>query len=115
MPIYADHNICMDLRDRIRSVIDADDRLSVRNVSLRAGLSDSWLHKLLNGDVRSPTLEAIEKLADALDVDPRWLAFGEGTPEMFSDIGEMLSRASEDQAEMARQMLRVLLRSGTAA
>lgn len=96
-------------------MIDADDKLTVRNVSLRAGLSDSWLHKLLKGEVRSPTLEAIEKLADALDVDPRWLAFGEGTPERFADIGAMLARATDEQAEMARQMLQVILRTGTHA
>lgn len=105
----------MDLRDRIRSIIDSNDELSIRNVSLKAGLSDSWLDKLLKGGVRSPTLENIEKLAKALEVDPRWLAFGEGSPERFADIGDMLSRATEEQAEMAREMLRVILRTGTHA
>lgn len=103
----------MDMRERIKAVIDADDKLTVRNVSLRAGLSDSWLHKLLKGEVRSPTLEAIEKVAEVLEVDPRWLAFGEGTPERYADISRTIERLSDKQAEMARQMLQVIVRSGT--
>lgn len=103
----------MDLRARIEAVIEKRPDLTVRKVSLLAGLSDSWLHKLLKGGVRSPTLETIEKLAEALDVDPRWLAFGEGDPERFADIGRMVERFSEEQAEMARQMLQVIARTGT--
>ena len=105
----------MDLRDRIRSIIDADDKLSVRNVSLRAGLSDSWLDKLLKGLVRSPTVENIEKLAEALDVDPRWLAFGEGEKERYSDISKMIESMNDNQADIARQLLEVLVRTGTAS
>lgn len=107
------HNEGMDFRARINAIINADDDLSVRNVSLKAGLSDSALNKLLKGDVRSPTLETIEKLAEALDVDARWLAFGEGERERYADIGEMISRLTEQQAEMARQMMAVILRTGT--
>lgn len=103
----------MDMRDRIRAIIDADDKLTVRNVSLRAGLSDSWLNKLLKGDVRSPTLEAIERLADVLEVDPRWLAFGEGTHERYTDISELIAGLSETQAHLAREMLEAIKRSGT--
>ena len=101
------------MRDRITSLIDANDKLTVRNVSLKAGFSDSWLDKLLKGGVKSPTLDSIEKLAIALDVDPRWLAFGEGTPERYADIGRMIEKMTEEQAEMARQMLQVITRNGT--
>lgn len=103
----------MDMRERIKSVIDADDSLSVRNVSLRAGLSDSWLHKLLKGEVRSPTLEAIERVAEVLDVDPRWLAFGEGTQERYTDIAQIIEGLTETQAQLARQMLEIIKRTGT--
>jgi transcriptional regulator with XRE-family HTH domain len=102
----------MDMRDRIRSVIDADDKLTVRNVSLRAGLSDSWLNKLLKGDVRSPTLDAVERLAEVLDVDPRWLAFGEGSPERYTDISQMIEGLSETQVQLAREMLDAIRRIG---
>jgi transcriptional regulator with XRE-family HTH domain len=107
------HTWGMDLRTRIEAVMAAQPDFTVRNISLKAGLSDSWLHKLLKGDVRSPTLENVEKLAEALDVDPRWLAFGEGDPERFADIGRIVERFSEEQAEMARQMLQVIARTGT--
>jgi transcriptional regulator with XRE-family HTH domain len=103
----------MDLRERIRSVIDERDDLTVRNVSLRAGLSDSWLHKLLKGEVRSPTLEAIEKVADVLEVDPRWLAFGEGDPERYTEIGKTIEGLTETQANLAREMLEAIKRMET--
>jgi Helix-turn-helix. len=103
----------MDFRDRINAIIDSDDELSVRNVSLKAGLSDSALNKLLKGDVRSPTLETIEKLADALDVDARWLAFGEGQPERFSDVGNLLQAMSEERRKQALEFLQVFARTGT--
>lgn len=103
----------MDIRDRIHSLIDADDKRTVRNVSLKAGFSSSWLDKFLKGDVRSPTLDSIEKLAVALEVDARWLAFGEGTPERYADIGRMIEKMTEEQAELARQMIQVITRTGT--
>ena len=61
----------MDFRDRIKAVINERPELTVRKVSLEAGLSDSALHKLLTGSTKSPTLETLEKLAYALDVDAR--------------------------------------------
>lgn len=103
----------MDLRSRITRSLDGHPELTVRSLSLKAGLSDSWLHKLLKGDVRSPTIENIEKLAEALDVDPRWLAFGEGGPEVYSDVGNVLARMTDTQKVLAMQMLEVLARTGT--
>ena len=103
----------MNLRARIEATMAERPELTVRNVSLRAGLSDSWLHKLLKGDVRSPTLENIEKLADALEVDPRWLAFGEGDPERYADIGRVIEGLTETQMNLAREMLEIIKRTGT--
>ena len=103
----------MNLRARITRTLDERPELTVRSLSLKAGLSDSWLHKLLKGDVRSPTIENIEKLAEALDVDPRWLAFGEGDPERYTDVGGVFARLSETQKALAMQMLDVLARTGT--
>lgn len=103
----------MNLRARIEATMAERPELTVRNVSLRAGLSDSWLHKLLKGDVRSPTLENIEKLADALEVDPRWLAFGEGDPERYADIGKIIEGLTETQMNLAREMLEIIKRTGT--
>lgn len=107
------HNGFMDFRDRINAIIDADDELTVRNVSLKAGLSDSALNKLLKGDVRSPTLETIEKLAEALDVDARWLAFGEGDPERYADVGRLLETMRDERRKQAMEFLQVFARTGT--
>ena len=103
----------MDLRERIEAVLAKRPDLNPRSASLRAGFSDSWLHKLLNGGVRSPTLDSIEKLAEVLDVDPRWLAYGEGDPERFPDVGELLARMSEETRAQAVRILQVMARTGT--
>ena len=115
---YPDHdstwqNSGMDIRDRIRHVIDSNPELSLRNVSLNAGLSDSWLGKFLKGSVDSPTLKTVEKLAEALGVDARWLAYGEGDPEPASGIDDIWDRISEKDRPTARRMLEGLARTGT--
>ncbi len=57
----------MDIRERIKVVIDRKPGLTLRNVSLAAGLSDSMLHKFMTGGTRSLTLETVDKLAAALE------------------------------------------------
>ena len=96
----------MDFRDRIKAVINERPELTVRKVSLEAGLSDSALHKLLTGSTKSPTLETLEKLAYALDVDARWLAYGEGDPERATDLGALIERMSQDDQEQAYAVLK---------
>lgn len=85
----------MDFRDRIKKVL-ADKDLSVREVSVRAG-SDSMLHKILNpekrGGIRYPSIDKIEAVADALEVSPGWLAFGEG-----DTLTDELLQAMADEA-----------------
>lgn len=103
----------MDIRDRIRMVIDEKPDLTMRKVSLDAGLSDSMLGKFLNGSVESLTLKTVDKLADALGVDPRWLAYGEGDPEPASDIGDLWARIDKRDRETAKRVLEGLIRTGT--
>lgn len=103
----------MDIRDRIKAVIAAKPELSVRKVSLSAGLSDSALHKFLSGSTDSITLKTVEKLAAALEVDARWLAYGEGDPDMASDLSSILKRIPEDQREQALRVLEAFARTGT--
>lgn len=67
----------MDLRDRIREAIDRKPEMTIRNASLKAGLSDSALHKFLSHQTKSITIDNLEKLADALGVSLRWLLFGD--------------------------------------
>lgn len=103
----------MDIRDRIRAVIAEREGLTVRGVSLAAGLSDSALHKFLTGATDSVTLVTVDKLAGALGVDPRWLAYGEGEPDMATDIGRMFERIPPEQREQAMRILETFARTGT--
>lgn len=103
----------MDIRDRINLALARNPDLNPRSASLKAGLSDSWLHKVLDSQIVSPKIEQVEKLAKVLGVDPRWLAFGEGEPEVYSEVGELLARMTAEQQAMAVEMLRVIGRTGT--
>lgn len=103
----------MDIRARIKAIIDSNPELTVRNVSLAAGLSDSALHKFLTGATQSLTLETVDKLAKALGVDPAWLAYGEGDPEPASDITDIWSKIAERDRQRARRILEEFTRTGT--
>lgn len=113
MPGTRWHIAAVDIRDRIKSVIEHNPELSVRKVSLAAGLSDSALHKFLSGSTDSITLKTVEKIAAALEVDPRWLAYGEGSPEMAAGIESILRRIPEDQREQALRVLEAFAKTGT--
>lgn len=67
----------MPIRARINQLLQENPHLSVRRVSLDAGLSDSMLHKYLTGQTASMTVANLEKLASALGVSSRWLIFGD--------------------------------------
>lgn len=112
---YADvgHIQGMDIRARIQSVIDENPQMSVRGVSLAAGLSDSALHKFLSGATESITLKTVEKLARALEVDERWLAYGEGGPERASEVAKIFDQIAEDQRAQALAILETFAKTGT--
>lgn len=101
----------MDIRERIQAVIDRNPELSLRKVSLAAGLSDSMLHKFMKGSTRSLTLETVDKLARALDVDAVWLAYGEGDPERAGEIDALLKRIPDDQREQAMRVLEAFVKA----
>lgn len=67
----------MDVRMRINQTLAGNAGLTIRGVSLEAGLSDSMLHKFMTGQTASMTVANLEKVADALGVNPRWLIFGD--------------------------------------
>jgi len=103
----------MDVRARINQIITDTPGLSVRSVSLAAGLSDSMLHKFLSGQTDSLTIKTAEKLADALNVDARWLIFGEGEPDQATDVADRISRLSEEHRQLVSQLVEQLARTGT--
>lgn len=103
----------MDMRHRIKVTIEGNPSLSVRRVSLAAGLSDSMLNKFLSGQTESMTIKTAERLAAALGVDAQWLIFGEGTSDQATDIGSIFKRIPVDQQEQARRVLETFARTGT--
>jgi transcriptional regulator with XRE-family HTH domain len=71
-----------DLKERLRQVIERK-KLSMQEASLQAGLERSYLSKLFDGSIGSPTVKTIQKLADGLEVTSDWLVNGiEAAPIM---------------------------------
>lgn len=68
----------MDLRARIQAEIDKHEGMTVRSLSLAAGLSDSALHKFMTGKTKSLTTDNLEKIAEALGLSVRELWWGNG-------------------------------------
>jgi transcriptional regulator with XRE-family HTH domain len=67
----------MDTRQRLRKLIEQSDTLTFVNVSIRAGLSDSAVHKYCTGRTQSMTTDNLQKVAVAAGVSFRWLLFGD--------------------------------------
>jgi lambda repressor-like predicted transcriptional regulator len=73
------------LEERIDWVIQHRGFSSLRDLTLRAGLSHSTLHNAMQRERRSGSTDlkvsSVLTLAEHAGVSPGWLAFGEGTPE----------------------------------
>lgn len=76
--------LSMDTRQRLRKLIEQSDRLTFVNVSIRAGLSDSAVHKYCTGRTQSMTTDNLQKVAAAAGVSLRWLLFGEEDSSVVS-------------------------------
>lgn len=53
---------------------------SRREVARLAGLEASYFADIYSGKIKSPRTATLEKIAEALKVDPEWLAYGKGEP-----------------------------------
>lgn len=96
----------------MRAAIEAKNT-SARAVSLKAGLSDSMVHKFLTVQTSSITLETLNKIADALEVDRIWLAYGEGDPDQATEMAKIWEQIAEEDRAQAMRVLRSFLRTGT--
>lgn len=56
----------------------------MKGVASAAGLDRSTIYNLRNGR-GSPSIETVERLAEALGVNPRWLAYGLSKPDLAAD------------------------------
>ena len=61
---------------RIREARKAS-RVTQVELAARTGVAHSTLVRIERGQAR-PRIETVAKFAEALGVDPRWLAFGDG-------------------------------------
>jgi transcriptional regulator with XRE-family HTH domain len=55
-----------------------DHGYSVADLATTVGVSEGTIRQLENGSVKSPSFLLGVRLAERLDVDPRYLALGEG-------------------------------------
>jgi transcriptional regulator with XRE-family HTH domain len=87
----------MDTRQRLRKLIEQSDALTFVSVSVRAGLSDSAVHKYCTGRTQSMTTDNLQKVARAAGVSLRWLLFGEEDPQVVT-LFERIPEARRQQA-----------------
>jgi transcriptional regulator with XRE-family HTH domain len=67
------------IQDRVQQRLDALGETDSA-VSIRAGLSSSFIRDIMRNRERSPQCASIAKIAPALQTTPEWLAFAVGTP-----------------------------------
>jgi transcriptional regulator with XRE-family HTH domain len=99
------------IRDRIRERMEGLG-LSMREVSLAAGLSDSYVRDYLAGRATLMKAENLLKLAPVLQTTPEWLLSGVGEPggadpetaEIISLLPRLSERARASVRELAREL-----------
>lgn len=94
----------MDMRERIQAEAAARN-LSMRALSLRAGLSDSALHKYITGGIQSLTLESLTRIAAALDIPLKELMFGVDS-KTAPDVLAVWDCIPDDRKSQAMTILR---------
>ena len=89
----------MPIRARIDEAIASQPGMNYRKLSLAAGLSDSMMHKFMTNFTQSMSIDRLITVADVLNVDPRWLIFGETTaPNSVQYIWDGIPDAKKAQA-----------------
>lgn len=102
----------MDLRARITEEMAKHAGMTVRSLSIQAGLSDSALHKFMTGRTKSLTTDNLEKIAEALGITARQLWWGNADgkvayiwdhiPDERKDLAlEVLQRFAEENGKRA--------------
>ena len=69
----------VDFKDRLKLAID-ESGLDVSDLAGRIGLTKQAIHKLLNGTSKTMNMHNLFVAAQALQVNPEWLATGKGEP-----------------------------------
>lgn len=85
------------MRSRIATEMKKHEGMTVRSLSLAAGLSDSALHKFMTGKTKSLTTDNLEKIAEALGLSVRELWWGNGDGKI-AYIWDHIPDERKDQA-----------------
>jgi transcriptional regulator with XRE-family HTH domain len=82
--------------DRLRRLRE-DQGLTIVALASAVGVSEGAIRQLENGHVKIPSFLLGVRLADHLNVDPRYLAFGEGSSmtERFDIIERRLAKLEQ--------------------
>lgn len=86
------------IRHRLKEAIAHREDATPRNVSLKAGLSDSALHKFLTGSSRTMTIEKLQAVARAIDIPLRYLTHGDVGFDVVSDVWDAIPEEKRGQA-----------------
>jgi transcriptional regulator with XRE-family HTH domain len=70
----------MSIRNRLDEAMASNSAMTYRKLSLKAGMSDSMVHKYMTGATQNMSTDKLITIAEILNVDPRWLIFGDTTP-----------------------------------
>jgi DNA-binding Xre family transcriptional regulator len=95
----------MDIRARIEKILSDRPDLTPRSLSLKAGLSDSMMHKFLTGQTRSMTVENLEKVASVLSVSAQWLIFGDTANLPDSKLFYIWDHIPDEKRDQALRVL----------
>jgi transcriptional regulator with XRE-family HTH domain len=85
-------------------------RMTQQQVADACGVTDGAVSAWENGVAAGIIAETLFCVADALCVDPRWLATGQGSPASLPDVAASLGELPPDQQEAVRALIRSLKR-----
>lgn len=87
------------MRQRIQAEIDQRPDMTIRKLSLDAGMSDSALHKFMTGQTKSLTVDNLEKIAEALGISVRNLWFGaaEGEDDKLTYLWDHIAKKDRNR------------------
>lgn len=79
--------------ERVRQAREMVDDLSARELSLLAGGAHSLVAHLERGEIQTPKLDTLEKLAALLDAPLEWLTWGTGAAPSARRVQAAIARA----------------------
>ena len=104
----------MSLAGRIKIGMATQGIATESELARRVKLNRQTVHKWLSGEVKTIDPDTLFKLADVLNVDPKWLATKEGEPQQPQRVSLEHKRLIELYNALPEHMRRAWLKSGDA-